>query len=193
MNDEKIIGIDPGLDTIGWGILRKCGQNLSLEDCGIVKTSSRLPLEARLEKIYRQILNLISTHQPSECAIEEIYLTKKTPTHSNTLQARGVILLACKTSGLPIYPYNPGTIKKTVTGSGKAAKYHVQKFVQLRLNLKKLPVPDDAADALAAALCHLQISTINRKIEEYKKKLMLRREEKKKEFARVLKKAIKSK
>ncbi|OGS12418.1 MAG: crossover junction endodeoxyribonuclease RuvC [Elusimicrobia bacterium RIFOXYA12_FULL_57_11] len=155
----KILGIDPGLDRTGWAVLDKSGAAPPvLVASGLIHTPARLPLEKRLARIFDSLASLIRAQRPEEAAIEEVFFSKKAATQANTTHARGVILLACEKGGLPISSYNPRTIKKTISGSGSAEKKQMQRVVQLTLNLAAVPEPDDVADAMAAALCHLRLA-----------------------------------
>ena len=155
----KILGIDPGLDRTGWAVLEKNGSAPpALVASGLIHTPARLPLEKRLTRIFDSLAGVINDHRPGEAAIEEVFFSKRAATQADTTHARGVILLACEKGGLSISAYNPRTIKKTISGSGSAEKKQMQRVVQLTLNLAALPEPDDVADAMAAALCHLRLA-----------------------------------
>lgn len=155
----KILGIDPGLDRTGWAVLEKTGAaSPVLLASGLIHTPARMLLEKRLVHIFDSLASLIGEHRPAEAAIEEVFFSKRASTQADTTHARGVILLACEKGGLPIYPYNPRTIKKTISGSGSAEKKQMQRMVQLTLKLAAIPEPDDIADAMAAALCHLRLA-----------------------------------
>ncbi len=159
----RILGIDPGLDRTGWAVLDKDGTAPPvLAAAGLVHTPKNTLLERRLVAIYDAFASLIGEHRPSEAAIEEVFFSKRADTQANTTHARGVILLACAKAGLPISAYNPKTIKKTVSGSGTAEKRQMQRVVQITLNLPSAPEPDDVADAMAAALCHLRLAPFAR-------------------------------
>lgn len=159
----RILGIDPGLDRTGWAVLEKEGAGSPrLAASGLIHTEKGLPLEQRLLEIHAAFRALISEHSPGEAAIEEVFFSKRADTQANTTHARGVILLACAQAGLPISPYNPKVIKKTVSGSGTAEKRQIQRVVQITLNLPAPPTPDDVADAMAAGLCHLRLAPFAR-------------------------------
>ncbi|MDA8130733.1 MAG: crossover junction endodeoxyribonuclease RuvC [Elusimicrobia bacterium] len=161
----RILGIDPGLDRTGWAVLEKQGPAApSLSASGLVHTPKEAPLERRLVAIYDAFAELIAEHCPEEAAIEEVFFSKRADTQANTTHARGVILLACAKAGIPIYPYNPKVIKKTVSGSGTAEKRQMQRVVQLTLKLDAPPQPDDVADAMAAGLCHLRLAPFARAV-----------------------------
>ena len=161
----KILGIDPGLDRTGWAVLEKNGAAPpGLLVSGLIHTPKNTPLEKRLVSIFDELSAVIKAHGPDEAAIEEVFFSKRADTQANTTHARGVILLACEKGGLPISAYNPKTIKKTVSGSGSAEKKQMQRVVQLTLKLDAIPEPDDVADAMAAALCHLRLAPFARAV-----------------------------
>ena len=149
----KILGIDPGLDRTGWAILERDGPFGAprLLDSGLIHTDKALALEKRLAAIYDALMRVIELGAPESAAIEEVFFSMRAGTQANTTHARGVILLACEKSSLPISSYNPKEIKKTLSGNGSADKAQIQKMVQLTLRLKEIPRPDDVADAMAAA------------------------------------------
>ncbi len=157
----RILGIDPGLDRTGWAVLYKNGAaQPGLAACGLIHTPKNTRLEKRLASIFDELAALIKAHSPDEAAIEEVCFSKRADTQANTTHARGVILLACEKGGLPISSYNPKMIKKTISGNGAAEKKQMQRVVQLTLNLPSIPEPDDVADAMAAALCHLRLAPL---------------------------------
>ena len=167
----KILGIDPGLDRTGWAVLEKDGAAPPrLTASGLIHTPKNTPLEKRLAAIFDKLSALVRTHAPDEAAIEEVFFSKRADTQANTTHARGVILLACEKGGVPISSYNPKIIKKTVSGSGAAEKRQMQRMVQLTLNLASVPEPDDVADAMAAALCHLRLAPLARALAKAKAK-----------------------
>ena len=159
----KILGIDPGLDRTGWAILKKEGAAPpELTASGLIHTPKNTKLEKRLAAIYDELTAVIAAHRPDEAAIEEVFFSKRADTQANTTHARGVILLACEKNSVPVSPYNPRIIKKTVSGSGSAEKRQIQRVVQITLNLAAMPEPDDVADAMAAALCHIRLAPLAR-------------------------------
>ncbi len=167
----KILGIDPGLDRTGWAVLEKDGAAPpKLAASGLVHTPKNTPLEKRLASIFDELSALIKAHLPDEAAIEEVFFSKRADTQANTTHARGVILLACEKGGLPISSYNPKVIKKTISGNGAAEKKQMQRVVQITLNLAAIPEPDDVADAMAAALCHLRLAPLARALAKAKAK-----------------------
>lgn len=167
----KILGIDPGLDRTGWAILEKEGAAPPrLAASGLIHTPKNTPLEKRLATIFDELSALVKAYIPGEAAVEEVFFSKRADTQANTTHARGVILLACEKGGVPITSYNPKVIKKTISGSGSAEKKQMQRAVQVTLNLVSVPEPDDIADAMAAALCHLRLAPLARAMARAKAK-----------------------
>lgn len=151
-----IFGIDPGTATTGYGIIKKEGQNYSLIDFGCVKTPAKTPLEERLDLIFDEISGLIQKSKPDHVAVEELFFAANSKTAIAVGQARGVILLAAKKNGISIFEYTPLEVKMAICGYGRAEKRQIQEMVKTLLGLKSIPKPDDAADALAIAICHGQ-------------------------------------
>lgn len=149
-----ILGIDPGLATVGYGIISYGGNNYRVLDYGIIKTEPHIPFSERLKVIYDSILLLIDKYKPDDFAIEELFFSKNVKTAIRVGQARGVAILSAVNRGLEVYEYTPLQIKQSVVGYGRADKGQVQELVRILMNLKEAPKPDDAADALAIAICH---------------------------------------
>ncbi len=155
----RILGIDPGLDRTGWAVLESApSESPRLLASGLIHTEKGLRLEKRLAEIYDALSDVIKENNPDEVAIEEVFFSKRAETQANTTHARGVILLACEKLSRKISSYNPKTIKKTVSGNGSAEKSQIQRIVQMTLNLEAPPRPDDIADAMAAAICHIRVA-----------------------------------
>lgn len=152
----RILGIDPGTATVGYGIIEVTNDNISVINYGFIQTSSKKPMSERLNVIYDDIKTLISTFNPDLMSIEELFFFKNAKTVISVSQARGVILLAAVQSDIPIFEYTPLEVKVTLTGYGRSDKNEVQNSVKDILGLEEIPKPDDAADALAIALCHYQ-------------------------------------
>jgi crossover junction endodeoxyribonuclease RuvC len=150
----RVLGIDPGTAITGYGVVEGEGDNLALVTYGAITTSSRQPLPERLQQIYRQLRALIVEWQPESAAVEELFFSKNARTALAVGHARGVALLALTEAGLPIQEYKPAEVKQAVAGYGGAPKEQIQGMVQLLLSLDEIPRPDDAADALAVAICH---------------------------------------
>ncbi|MBI4801158.1 MAG: crossover junction endodeoxyribonuclease RuvC [Elusimicrobia bacterium] len=154
----KIFGIDPGLDRTGWAVVEKTGGGpLKLASAGLIHTEKGTGLGKRLLEIFDAVTAEIRRSAPDAASIEEAFFSKRADTQANTTHARGVILLACEKTGLAVNSYNPKTIKANLSGNGNADKRQMQRVVQLILNLKETPKPDDVADAMAAAICHLRL------------------------------------
>ncbi len=150
----RILGIDPGLATMGWGILDTDGRKNALVQCGAVITPPDMPMHERLHKIFVDVSALCNTYAPDEIVFEELFFAKNVTTALSVGAARGCALCACSEYGKPMYEYTPMQIKQAVTGYGKADKHQVQQMVKMMLNLPDIIRPDDAADAVAAALTH---------------------------------------
>lgn len=150
----RILGIDPGLAIVGYGIIDVEGNKNKIVDYGVIETDSKSDLPTRLEEIFNLITQLLENYRPDELAIEELFFSKNVKTALSVGHARGVEILACKLYGLEAYEYTPLQIKQAITGFGRADKKQVQYMVKNLLNLKEIPKPDDASDALAVALTH---------------------------------------
>lgn len=149
----RIMGIDPGLAIVGFGILDQRGNNLEPVDFGCIKTESNLKLSTRLKQIYDACTFIIEEHQPDVVAIEKIFFNRNVTTAFSVGQARGVVMLAVEEAGLPIREYTPLQVKNAVVGYGQAEKKQIQEMVKMLLSLPRIPQPDDVADALAIAIC----------------------------------------
>ncbi len=150
----RILGIDPGLATIGYAVVDKETNHFDVLEYGVIKTSADKKDTKRLEIIHYNIEELIKEFRPEQMAVEELFFNKNVKTAIAVGQARGVILLAGSQAGLKVAEYTPLQIKQAVVGYGRADKNQVQQMVKSLLNLAELPKPDDAADALAVAICH---------------------------------------
>lgn len=148
-----ILGIDPGLATIGYGVI-EAKSRISLVEYGIIQTLPTSTLPERLEIIFKNIDLLIKDFNPDEVAIEELFFNKNVKTAITVGEARGVILVSLKLNSVPIYEYTPLQIKSSIAGYGRAEKLQVQNQVKNILSLKDIPKPDDASDALAVAMTH---------------------------------------
>ena len=158
----KILGIDPGIATTGYGLIENTGSNLCLLDYGTILTSPKNSPIERLNILYNELSKLIKKKRPDEVAIEELFFAKNVKTAMMVSQARGVILLSCVKAGMKeIHEYTPLQVKMAMSGYGRAEKSQVMKMVVTLLNLKEIPKPDDAADALAIAVCHFNSRVSN--------------------------------
>jgi len=148
-----ILGIDPGYAITGYGLIEYQMNRSRMLDFGVVSTQARVPFEIRLLTIYQQIEALIQRYSPDVMAIEELFFSKNTTTAIGAAQGRGVAILAAAKAGIPVYEYTPMQVKLAVTGYGRADKNQVSQMVKTILCLEKIPAKDDAADALAVAIC----------------------------------------
>ena len=154
-----ILGIDPGVATIGFGLVRAERNRNQLLRYGVITTPPGIPLSNRLLQISNDMEELIHAFHPDEMAVEELFFNTNLTTGISVAHGRGVILLAAEQLGVPIFEYTPMQVKLAVTGYGKADKMQVMQMTQRLLHLAKLPRPDDAADALAIAFCHSRTAT----------------------------------
>lgn len=151
----RILGIDPGTGICGFGVIEvKQTGRAKMIDNGVIATPPHTPLSERLLDIYESMHEIIKLNKPDCVSIEKLFFTKNVTTGISVAEARGVVLLVCKQHELPTFEYTPNEIKKTMTGYGSADKKQVQEMVKLHLDLTSVPKPDDAADALAAAITH---------------------------------------
>ena len=155
----RILGIDPGYGITGFGLIQAERGNSQLLKCGAITTPAGMDFSARLEIIYEDMRQLLDTAKPDAVAIEELFFGQNVTTGIGVAQSRGVILLAIRQAGLPVFQYKPMQVKQAVVGYGNATKHQVQDMTKRLLHLDKLPKPDDAADAIAIALCHARSST----------------------------------
>ncbi len=158
----RILGIDPGFGIIGFGVIDKENSGLSVIDYGVITTPKEMPFNERLRVIYDSMNALLDRYKPDEVSIEELYFNKNITTGIKVAEARGIILLTFQQHKLPIFEYTPQDIKLALTGQGRATKHQMQFMVKTLLRLTKIPRPDDAADAVAVALCHSQTNQMMR-------------------------------
>ena len=151
----RVLGIDPGSQTTGWGVVEGDGRRYSLVAFGSVRAASSLKFSTRLLKMCIGLEEVIEEHRPDICVLEDAFLATNVKVSMKLGQVRGVALLVAERAALEIYEYSPRLIKQTVVGYGNAEKCQVQEMVRLLLKLKSVPSPHDAADALAVAICHL--------------------------------------
>lgn len=149
-----IMGLDPGVATVGFGIIRSESGSQSVINYGAITTPAHHPLAERLEMIYNDCNRLIEAFSPDAIAIEELFFNTNITTGIAVAHGRGILLLCGKTHGVPLFEYTPLQVKQSVVGYGRAEKRQVMDMVKRLLRLDKIPRPDDAADALAIALCH---------------------------------------
>ena len=163
MGSELILGIDPGTAVTGYGVVAKTGGNaVSLVECGVVRTSPGQPLAVRIMEIFNEVCELIDRHDPLVMVVEDVFQGKNVKSALTLGHARGAILLAGALREIQIAEYTPREIKKAVVGNGNATKDQVAFMVQQQLRLASPPSPADAADGVAAALCHCMVGTLPR-------------------------------
>ena len=155
----RILGIDPGYGITGFGLIEAQRGSTQLLHCGAITTPAGMDFSARLEIIYEDMRKLLEVAKPEAVAIEELFFGQNVTTGIGVAQSRGVILLAIRQAGVPVFSYKPMQVKQAVVGYGAATKHQVQDMTKRLLHLEKLPKPDDAADAIAIALCHARSST----------------------------------
>lgn len=148
------MGIDPGIAIVGYAVVKKEGRQLKALDFGTITTKPDLTTPARLKKIYDGLTSLLADFQPEVLVIEKLFFNRNVTTAFTVGQARGVMLLAAEEAGVPVEEYTPLQVKQAVVGYGVAEKRQVQEMVKMLLGLSQRPQPDDAADALAVAICH---------------------------------------
>ena len=156
-----ILGVDPGTATTGYGIVKEEKGKISLIDYGCIETESKKEAPKRLDEIFEGLCSVIKEYRPDEAAIEELFFSANVKTAISVGHARGVLVLACEKSKLPVFEYTPLQIKQALSGYGRAEKKQIQEMVKVFLNLKEIPKPDDAADALAVAICHVHSRKVN--------------------------------
>lgn len=154
-----ILGIDPGVATIGFGVIKAERNKNTLIQYGVITTPPGIPLSNRLLQISNDMEELITRFHPDEMSVEELFFTKNITTGIAVAHGRGVILLAAEKMGVPIFEYTPMQVKQAVVGYGAAQKKQVMLMTQRLLGMKNIPRPDDAADALALAICHSRAAT----------------------------------
>ena len=150
----RILGIDPGYATIGYGVVDYDKNRFKTVGFGAITTAAGIPFPRRLKDIYGDMITVIEKYKPDEMSVEKLYFNTNSTTAIDVAQARGVIVLAAENSGVPVFEYTPLQVKQAITGYGRAEKRQVMEMVKSFLNLEKIPKPDDTADALALAVCH---------------------------------------
>lgn len=148
----RILGLDPGLATIGYALLELNKSQKKLLTCGVIRTAAGLSLGARLKEIHEDFSKLLQEFKPDHCSIEQIFFSKNVTTGIQVSHARGILLLCLEEHAIPLTEFSPSAMKRALTGDGSADKKSIQKMVMLELGLKAAPKPDDAADAVSLAL-----------------------------------------
>jgi len=155
----RILGIDPGIATIGFGVVDSEKNRQRLVKCGVITTPAHTTLSSRLDQIFNDMLELLESFKPDAVSVEELFFNTNLTTGIAVAHGRGVILLACQRAGVKIYEYTPLQVKQAVVGYGRAEKSQVMDMVKRICGLQAPPKPDDAADAVALALCHARSAT----------------------------------
>ena len=150
----RILGIDPGTGILGFGVIEASGSKVQLVDAGVIRTPVKEDDAIRLETIFDELTDIITQTKPKIMSVEKLFFAQNVTTAMTVAQARGVVLLTGRQAGLTIFEYTPLQIKQALTGYGRADKKQIQEMVRVILGLKEIPKPDDAADALAAAITH---------------------------------------
>lgn len=159
-----VLGVDPGTAITGYGLVDQEG-DLRLLACGAITTPAKTPLPERLLMIHGRLCSLIAEYKPEAVAVEELFFSKNVRTAMSVGQARGVVLLTAAQAGLPVYNYKPSEVKQAVAGYGGASKSQMQEMVRLLLGMDAILSPDDVADAVAIAICHLHSAHLRRLVE----------------------------
>jgi crossover junction endodeoxyribonuclease RuvC len=160
----RVLGIDPGSETLGWGVVDGAGLRYSLVDFGTVKSSTKQAFSKRLLKVYKGVEEVIDKFSPDVLSVEDTFYAVNVGVALKLGQVRGAMLLLAEQRGLEIAEYSPRLIKQTVVGYGAAEKQQVQEMVRVLLRMKTVPTPHDAADALAIAICHFHHAGMKDKI-----------------------------
>jgi len=151
----RILGIDPGTIVMGYGLIESRDDEAMLVDCGALTTPTRSPIGERLSFLYNKLVEILSSYQPDEVALEQPFIAKNAKSALAIGRAQAVAILAAANKGIPTYEYTPTQVKQSVANYGASSKEQIQEMVKLQLGLSQVPQPNDAADALAVALCHL--------------------------------------
>ena len=158
----RVLGIDPGTVNLGYGVVDEAGYGMAMVVCGVLSLPSKVPVEQRLSSLYKKLCEVVARYRPDEVAIEEPFVAGNARSALAIGRAQAIAILAAADKNLPISRYLPKQVKQRVTTYGGSDKEQVQEMVKLQLGLAKLPQPNDAADALAVAICHLQQKHIER-------------------------------
>lgn len=157
----RVLGIDPGTAITGYGVVESVNDELHLITYGAITTPAKHPLPERLQMIHQELSVVIAEYEPDEAAVEELFFSKNARTALSVGQARGVVILTLANADISIGEYTPLQIKQAIVGYGKATKHQVQDMVRMLLQLEEIPRPDDAADGVAVAVCHLHSYRLN--------------------------------
>ena len=156
----RVLGIDPGIAMMGYGLVEDNNGKLEAVEYGCLSTPAKQAMPERLRTLYRGLTDIIEQHQPSEVVVE-LFVARNLRTALTVGQARGIAILAAANKEIPVYEYTPLEVKQRVCGYGRGDKRQIQEMVKIQLGLRSIPEPDDAADALAVAMCHLSVSHLS--------------------------------
>lgn len=158
-----ILGIDPGIAIVGWGVIEFSGNKMKPLAYGAITTPAHTPLTSRLKSIYEDLSIIIDKYKPEAMAVEELFFNTNVKTAITVAHARGIVLLCASQKGIPDFEYTPLQVKQALTGYGRADKAQIQNMVKIMLGLNAVPKPDDTADALAIAICHAHSHNLSSK------------------------------
>jgi crossover junction endodeoxyribonuclease RuvC len=165
MSELVIAGFDPGTARLGFGVIQGDDNPVPL-DYGVIETASNENMPERLKQLYEGVTTILRDYRPAVCAIEQLFFSRNVTTALSVGQARGIVMLAAAQAAVPVVEYTPAEVKQSVSGYGKADKNQMQEMVRIILGLHEAPWPDDAADALAVAICHMQLARFREAIGE---------------------------
>jgi len=151
----RVLGVDPGTVVVGYGVIESIDDKIVLLDCGALNTTARSPIGERLSYLYSKLCEIVAQYQPDVLAVEQPFISKNVSSALAIGKAQAIAILAAANRGIPTHEYTPAQIKQRVANYGASSKEQVQEMVRLQLGLSEVPQPNDAADALATALCHL--------------------------------------
>jgi crossover junction endodeoxyribonuclease RuvC len=161
-----VLGIDPGLSTLGYGLVEARGHALNARAAGVIRTDARASVGTRLAELYRDVDALLTEYCPDQAAVEQVFVNRNLQTATSVGRASGVVLLALAQHDIEAAEYSPSAVKRALSGYGNADKAQMKKVVAMRLGLTEPPSPADAADALAIAICHIQSAPVRRMVTE---------------------------
>jgi crossover junction endodeoxyribonuclease RuvC len=166
----RVLGIDPGSETLGWGVVDGNGSKYALVDFGTVKSNTKQQFSRRLLNVYNSVAEIMAAHSPDVLSVEDTFYAVNAQVALKLGQVRGTMLLLAEQRGMEIAEYAPRLVKQTIVGYGNAEKHQVQEMVKILLKMKSIPTPHDAADALAVAICHFHHAGLQDKIKRSKQK-----------------------
>ena len=164
----RVLGVDPGTVVVGYGIIESKDDKIVMLDCGALNTPARTPIGERLSYLYNRLCEIVARYQPDALAVEQPFISKNVSSALAIGKAQAIAILAAANKGIPTHEYTPAQIKQRVANYGASSKEQVQEMVKLQLGLSEVPQPDDAADALATAICHLREVHISNLLAEQK-------------------------